>query len=135
MRMARTLFRTLPAPAEFLQSSLALCQPGWLSRYSDSLEVERIGTRPDRPWDHLNILYNGYRAFIPVQRPKPGPDRLTHPALRLKKEYSNTCSVEMADSCSLRGQALYIAPEPALTRSLLGWLSARRPAGNVLPLG
>jgi hypothetical protein len=40
----------------------------------------------------------------------------------------------MAGSCSLRGQALYIARETALTLSLLGRLSARRPAGNVLTL-
>jgi len=51
----------------------------WLSRYSDSLEVGRPGTRPDRPWDHPSLLYSEYRAFITVQRPKPGVDSLPHP--------------------------------------------------------
>jgi hypothetical protein len=43
-----------------------------------------------------------------IKRPEPGVDCIHHPALRLKKEYSsNTCSVEIAGSCSTRDRALY----------------------------
>ena len=97
---------------------------------------------PDRPARSLSLyqatpptLYNEHRDFIPVERPKPRVDHLPHPTLRLRKEYSNTCCVEMADSCSFRGQALLIAREqPVLKLSHVRRLPARRPAGNVLTL-
>ena len=49
-------------------------EPGWLSRYSDSLRAGRHGDRipvageisrtcSDRPWGPPSLLYNGYRVF------------------------------------------------------------------------
>ena len=49
-------------------------QPGYLSRYGDSLLAGRSrhrmqvggkisGARPNRPWGPPSLLYNGYRVF------------------------------------------------------------------------
>jgi len=64
---------------------------GIATRYRlDSPEIEsRWGeifrTCPDRPWDPLSLLYNGYRVSAPgVKRPGRGVDQLPHLAPRLK---------------------------------------------------
>ena len=49
--------------------------------------AETSRSHPDRPWGPHNLLYNGYRVFPGVKRPRRD---VAHPPLlapRLKKEY------------------------------------------------
>ena len=74
------------------------CGPRWLSRYSDSLQVESSGhripvgtrffrTRPERTWGPPSLLYNGYRVSFPgVNRQGREVDHQLHIPPRLKKE-------------------------------------------------
>ena len=82
----------------FLTRIHRLMGPGYLSRYSDSLQAgtvqgsnsgggEIFRTRPDRPWGPPSLLYNGYRvSFSGVKRPGRGVDHPPYLAPRLKKE-------------------------------------------------
>jgi hypothetical protein len=71
-----------------LATRYGLDGPGIESRWRRDLR-----TRPDRPWGHNHLLYNGYRVLPGVLTNHP------HIAPRLKKEYSYTST----PSLGLRG--------------------------------
>ena len=48
---------------------------GWTVRGSNPDGGEIFRTRPFRPWDPLNLLYNGYRvSYLEIKRPGLGID-------------------------------------------------------------
>jgi len=48
---------------------------GWTVLGSNPVDGEIFRTRPDRPWDPSSFLYNGYRAFHGLKRPRRGVDQ------------------------------------------------------------
>ena len=49
------------------------CATGWTVRASNTGGGKIYRTCPDRPWDPLSLLYNGYRVF-PGGKERPGRD-------------------------------------------------------------
>jgi len=57
---------------------------GTAARYG--LEGPEIESRCGRPWGPPSLLYNGYRVFPGVKRPRRDVDHPPHLAPKLKKE-------------------------------------------------
>ena len=84
------------------------CATGWTVRASNTGGGKIYRTCPDRPWDPLSLLYNGYRVF-PGGKERPGRDAdPSPPSSAVVKEGQGYISTPpMGRTASTEPQCLY----------------------------
>jgi len=79
-----------------------------------------IRARPDRPWGPYSLLHHGYQVFHGAQSGRGvALTTNTHPALRLKKEYSNNSTTPPAFAAFFRVNFNYFCCYFKLRRRIL----------------